>query len=306
MALADTTSTQAERPTDWRAIDWSKHERRARIARADVNYVDFGEGDGPPVVFVHGLGGQWGNWLANLPVIGRARRVIAPDLPGFGGSDMPAQDVSISGYTQVVDELCEHLGLGPVVVVGNSMGGFIASDLALAHPERVEKLVLVGAAGMVPSRRERFKTVAILRLTGIVVARTAGATRAVAARPRLRRAALRTVAHDPDRIPADLAWRGLMGDPPPAFAPALKAAVDYLSWDWCQRLEEIRSPTLLVWGEQDALIPVRHQEEFARRITGARSLTMPETGHVPMVERPAEFNRALLEFLGEHAAAAQR
>ncbi len=99
-------------------------------------------------MFVHGLGGQWQNWLENIPRAAQERRVVALDLPGFGQSPMPREQITISRYGRVVDALAEQLGLGRVDVVGNSMGGFIAAEMAIQFPERVERLVLVSAAGI--------------------------------------------------------------------------------------------------------------------------------------------------------------
>src|SRR5204863_87348 len=113
-----------------------------------VQYVDMGSGDGRPVVFVHGIAGNWQNWLENLPRFAQERRVVALDLPGFGGSEDPAADVSIPGLGRAVEALCDQLELGEVALVGNSMGGFIAAETAIQFPERVERLVLVSAAGI--------------------------------------------------------------------------------------------------------------------------------------------------------------
>ena len=115
--------------------------------------MDIGSGDEHPIVFIHGLGGQWQNWLENIPRFAQDRRVIVLDLPGFGLSPMPAEEISIEYYGRVVADMCDQLDLGPCVVVGNSMGGYIASELAIKHPELVERLMLVSAAGRVPDGR---------------------------------------------------------------------------------------------------------------------------------------------------------
>ncbi len=110
--------------------------------------MDIGSGDEHPIVFIHGLGGQWQNWLENIPRFAQDRRVIVPDLPGFGLSPMPHEKITIEFYGRVIADLCAELELGPCVVVGNSMGGYIASELAIEHPELVERLMLVSAAGV--------------------------------------------------------------------------------------------------------------------------------------------------------------
>ena len=286
----------------WRSIDWDAHIRKAEIGGASISYVDIGEGEDPPVVLIHGLGGQWRNWLENIPALAQERRVVAPDLPGFGNSEMPAHEVSVSGYARVVAELCEHLGLSPVAAVGNSMGGFVAAELAVAFPEHVARLVLVDAAGMVPAKRHRRRSVAALELTGFLGARLVATYRALAARPRLRRFALGMVAYRPDMLKPDLVLEGLLTPITPAYRQMLHAILGYLSWDWAERLREVCCPTLVIWGDRDAIIPVGHGDQYARLIPGARSLVLVDTGHIPMVERPQTFNRALFEFLAETSA----
>ena len=289
------SATSTRPAADWRAVDWPAHEHTMALDGAEVAYADIGAGE-PALLLIHGLGGQWRNWLANIPTLAGERRVIAVDLPGFGRSAMPRGQISVRGYADVLDELCERLGLGPVVAVGNSLGGFIAAELALSHPERVARLVLVDAAGIVPSVWERTRALPFLWTNALIGARMAAANRTIASRPGLRRALLRLVAHDPASLDADLVYYGLLDGPRPGTADALAASLSYLSHEWGDRLEEIRCPTLVIWGEGDALIPVRHAREFARRIPDARVLTFPRTGHIPMVEQPKRFNAALLEF----------
>ena len=120
---------------DWRTIDWVAHQHRIQVAGTEVNYVDIGEGDQHPIVFIHGLGGQWQNWLENIPRFAQDRRVIVPDLPGFGLLADARRGRSRSSSTAAcVADLCDQLELGPCVVVGNSMGGYIASEVAIDRP----------------------------------------------------------------------------------------------------------------------------------------------------------------------------
>src|SRR5207245_2489790 len=130
----------------WRHVDWREHQRWVLVDGRPVNTIELGEG--PPVVFVHGLSGSWPNWLEQLPAFAHTHRVVAVDLPGFGHSPMPAGEISIAGYARVLDGLLGELGIDAAAVVGNSMGGFIAAELAISAPQRVERLVLVSAAGL--------------------------------------------------------------------------------------------------------------------------------------------------------------
>jgi pimeloyl-ACP methyl ester carboxylesterase len=130
----------------WLDIDWRKHQRWVTVNDRPVNVVDLGEG--PPIVFVHGLGGSWTNWLEQLPVLAASHRVVALDLPGFGHSSMPREKITISHYGHVLDRVMDTLEIVAAAVVGNSMGGFISTELAIAFPQRVERLVLAAPAGI--------------------------------------------------------------------------------------------------------------------------------------------------------------
>jgi len=281
----------------WREVDWLAHSKQAEIGGRSVNYVDIGSGDATPVVFVHGLGGQWQNWLENIPRAAQERRVIALDLPGFGLSDMPRERISIPGYGRCVAALCDQLGLDRVALVGNSMGGFIAAEVAIQNPERVERLVLVSAAGITSANVYRAPTALIGRIAVAVTAYSAPLDVRMAKRPVGRHAALALVARHPSRLAADMAYEGLIkGAGKPGFLAALMASVDY---DFRDHLREISCPTLIVWGENDSVISVRDAHEFERLIPDCRKLVMKDTGHVPMVERPIAFNDVLMEFLIE-------
>jgi pimeloyl-ACP methyl ester carboxylesterase len=286
---------------DWRSVDWRAHLHDLEIDGRRVHYVDLGEGEDPPVVFVHGLAGCWQNFLENLPAAAERRRAIALDLPGFGRSEMPAGDVSVTNYAHTVERLCDALGLGPVVAVGNSMGGFIAADLALHHPARVERLALVAAAGISHTdlRREPVRT--IMRV-GAEVA-TLGARRIewFIARPQLRHLAYAWVVRHPTRLAPDLLWELAQGQGAPAYLLAIDAMAGY---DFRERLPEIACPTLVVQGTDDMVVPVRDADEFERLIPRSKTLVMRDTGHLPMLERAATFNRALIEFLESPAAEA--
>jgi pimeloyl-ACP methyl ester carboxylesterase len=295
---ADQAADDYGRPAEpsWREVDWKAHVRQTDVEGRAVHYVDIGTGDDPPVVFVHGLSGNWQNWLENIPFAAEGRRVVAMDLPGFGRSEMPREDISISAYARVVDRLCEQLGLGPVAVVGNSMGGFIGAELAIAFPERVERLVLLSAAGISSTNLYRRPTMTVARYTAALGALTASRSKAIVSRPRLRHAVLSPVMRHPTRLPADLLWEILQGSGRPGFVDALEALMTY---DYSDRLPEIGCPTLVVWGREDMLVPVSDADEYERLIPDARKTVFDDTGHVAMLERPVAVNRCLASFLEE-------
>jgi 4,5:9,10-diseco-3-hydroxy-5,9,17-trioxoandrosta-1(10),2-diene-4-oate hydrolase len=283
----------------WLDVDWRKHQRWVTVEDRPVNVIDLGEG--PPIVFIHGLGGSWQNWLEQLPVFADSHRVVALDLPGFGHSPMPREKISISLYARVLDGVMDALGIDAAAIVGNSMGGFTAAELAIAFPQRVERMVLVSPAGIStyanPLATRAAKVVRRLRpLLATQTAWVAAHADTISRRPALRDATLRTVALYPSRLPPTLVAELLRGAGKPGFVDALEANLNY---DFRHRLPEIVCPTLVVWGERDELITVRDADVYTELIPGARKLLFPDTGHTAMLERPAKFNGVLEEFLAE-------
>jgi pimeloyl-ACP methyl ester carboxylesterase len=280
-------------------VNWPRQARTARVGGDRLSYVELGEGD--PVLLIHGLGGNWTAWLENLPALARRHRVIAVDLPGFGGSAPSADGISIPGYSRALSGLLDELSLESAVVIGNSLGGWVAADLTLRVPERVRALGLVDAAGVVPTRWERRKALAMMEGAALMAPYAPRFRAAVASRRRLRASALRYTVASPADLAADLVYMALPAAPDPGFRPALVACKRSWSDGWCDMLTEISCPTLIVWGERDSMLPLRHAREYARRIVGSRLRVIPDAGHIPMIERPEEFNAVMLEFLAEVA-----
>jgi pimeloyl-ACP methyl ester carboxylesterase len=285
----------------WRTVDWPAMTRTEEIDGRDVNVVDTG-GSGPTILWVHGLSGVWQNWLLNIPAFMDRYRCVAPDLPGFGASPMPREKVSIQGYARMLDVLCDRLGIQDPVVVGNSMGGFAAAELALSFPTRVDRLVLVSAAGLSIEYQQRQPLLTLARVFAAVSARTGARREPVVRRPRLRRLFLQAVVRYPERLSPELTWELVQGADSPGFIPALDALMGYSYRD---RLARIEVPTLIVWGRNDMLVPVGDAARYQRLIgDNARAVIFDDTGHVPMLERPGRFNALLEEFLaGEEPAA---
>jgi pimeloyl-ACP methyl ester carboxylesterase len=284
---------------DWRSIDWRPHLNQMAIDGRSVNYVDYGSSKSghEPVVFVHGLGGCWQNWLENIPrVASEGRRAIAIDLPGFGFSEMPTDEISISGYGRVVNELCDRLDIGEAAFVGNSMGGFIAAETAIQFPARVARMVLVSAAGVTTSDLRSGPIMAGARLVAAVATRTAAMSERVVRRRHIRHLVYHSFIRHPTRIRNELLYEITRGSGRPGFLDALRAIMDY---DFRDRLTEIGCPTLIVWGTEDMLVPSSDADEYERLIPEARKLIFRDTGHMAMIERPQTFNDCLLEFLAE-------
>ena len=291
---------------DWRQTNWASELKQVVVDGTPINYVDVGSpGLHEAVVLVHGLGGQWQNWLENIPRLAQERRVLALDLPGFGLSPEPSDgEISISGYGRYVDGFCERLGLGKVDMVGNSMGGFVAAEVAIQFPERVSRLVLVSAAGITSADTLQAPILTFGRVATAITMNSASRHRHVAARPITRHAALALVARHPRLLKPDLAYEGFIkGAGKAGFDDALRACLNY---DFRDRLPDVKVPTLIVLGEKDSIIPVRDADEFERMIDDSRKVVMKDTGHIPMAERPQAFNDVLVDFLAETGSAEEK
>jgi pimeloyl-ACP methyl ester carboxylesterase len=315
----------------WTEIDWRAHQRWAILDGERVNTIELGAG--PPLLFVHGLSGRWANWLGQLSVLGGSatgesgaprpayegpdglapsrparraprpspgHRLLALDLPGFGDSPLPESGVvSIAGYARLLERLLDEREIESATLIGNSMGGLIAAELALASPRRVERLVLVSPAGVsTHGYRGSARAASTLRRLEPIVASRAAWVAAnadlVAARPRLRTGFLKLVVRHPEHLPAALAAEQLRGAGKPGFVGALESMQGY---ELRSRLREIACPSLIVWGEGDHVISARDAEVFAVLIPSSRKVIFADTGHMAMLERPAAFNALLTDFL---------
>jgi pimeloyl-ACP methyl ester carboxylesterase len=279
---------------EWLRIDWRRHLRRVDVVGARVNYVEMGEG--PPLLFVHGLSGCWQNWLENIPQFARTHRVVALDLPGFGASPMPPWEISIPAYGRFLRDFCERLGIFRCSLAGNSMGGFIATEVAISEPERVDDLVLVSAAGITWARARREPTAMLGRIGRAAGPLLLRVNMAGIRRARLRKTAFQGVFYDPLSLRREALWENLV--------PAMKspgyfdAMTNLVGYDIRHRLEEIGVPTLIVWGRNDRVVPVPAALAYQKRIgDNAELVIFDRCGHVPQIERPVRFNRVVEEFL---------
>jgi pimeloyl-ACP methyl ester carboxylesterase len=199
-----------------------------------------------------------------------------------------------------MDELMAALDVDAACVVGNSMGGFVAAELAISFPARVEQLVLVSAVGISVADMRDDRAMAVLR-RGERVLLMGGAFMAAQAarlsrRARLRRVAMAAVVTHPELLSPPLVAEQIAGSGAPGFVGGLDALTSY---DFEDRLPEIGCPTLIYWGAKDLLVPVRHSKRFNELIPNSRRIVLEDTGHIPMLERPARFNADLAAFLDE-------
>jgi pimeloyl-ACP methyl ester carboxylesterase len=271
-----------------------------------VNYLDEGAGD-QAVVFVHGFPFQASMWEPQIPVAVQAgRRAVAPDLPGFGRSAVPADRsaYSIERYADLVAGLVSDLDLGRVVLVGLSMGGYIALGVARRHPEVLAGLVLADTRAdpdTPEGRQTRSDQQALVEMRGDVTPLVDGLLTRVLApggwgvSPRQgrrepptgagpRRAEVGATLGDMMRSTAATGWIGAL--------EAMKQRRDQTDL-----LPSIAVPTLVVVGESDAIAPVDVAEAMAKAIPNAHLEVVPDAGHVANLENPEVFNRAFADFL---------
>jgi pimeloyl-ACP methyl ester carboxylesterase len=284
---------------EWMRIDWREHLRQVDVVGARVNYVELGQG--APLLFVHGLSGCWQNWLENIPHFARHHRVIALDLPGFGASPMPPWELTIPAYGRFVRDFCERLGIDRCALVGNSMGGFIATEVAITEPERVEDLTLVSAAGITWARARREPAEMLGRVGRAAAPLMLRFELSAIRRPKFRHRAFAGVFHDPNALRRELLWENVVpAFQSPGYFDAMRNLVGY---DIRDRLEEIGVPTLIVWGRNDRVVPVPAAFSYRKRIgDNAELVIFDECGHVPQLERPIRFNRVLENFLAREGA----
>jgi pimeloyl-ACP methyl ester carboxylesterase len=247
-----------------------------------LHYLEAGSGE--TLLLVHGLGSsatlEWGRLIGPL---GRRFHVYAPDLPGFGESERPAAaDYSIRMQVEAVRSFMEAKGIGRARVAGVSMGGWIAARLAAEHPEAVERLVLVDAAGMrpvdpdLPSRVER------------LLPQDVEGVRRMAATVR------RNAPPIPDFVARDILARRRAEEW--VIRRALESMRD--GNDWLDgTLGRAGMPVLVVWGRQDALIPVADAARLAAEFPRAEVRLLDGCGHVPAADCPEAFEREVVAFL---------
>jgi pimeloyl-ACP methyl ester carboxylesterase len=286
----------------WLGVDWGRHLHRVQLPGAEVNYAEVGEGE--TVLFVHGLAGCWRNWLENLPHFAQGYRAVALDLPGFGDSPMPDWEISMAAYGRLIHQFCDALGIGRVaMLVGNSMGGFVATEAVIQQPQRFERLVLVSAAGIswAEAKGRRFEAGA--RTVKAAAPFLAGDRPLFLNRPGGRHLAFSRLMYNPAKLRPELLAEqvhpGLESD---GFVDSMAAIIGY---DTRERLTEIEIPTLIVWGLSDHIVPVEAALGYHRLIPRSRLEIFERTGHVPQMERPVRFNALLDEFAASDEAAKQ-
>ena len=255
-----------------------------------VHVRDTGPRDAPALVFLHGFGSSLHTWESWAGPLSHDYRVIRLDLPGFGltGPD-PTADYSDSRGLQVLAAVLDGLGLARATLIGNSLGGKLAWMFAARYPERVEKLVLISPDGFASPGFEYGKpphVPAAMRALPYVLPTP------------MVRMSMKPAFADPAALTDGLVRRYRDMMLAPGVRRAMLARMGQVTLQPPEPLlRQIKAPTLLLWGEQDGMIPFRNAQDYLREIPGSRLVALPGLGHVPQEEDPARSLPPLQAFL---------
>jgi pimeloyl-ACP methyl ester carboxylesterase len=249
---------------------------------ADVEIDVFEAGRGRPLLFLHG-GGGFAEEQPFVPLLAKSRRLIAPSHPGFGNSSLPGWLDSVDDIAHLYLELLDKLALEDIDLVGCSIGGWIAAEMATKVPERIRRLVMVGPVGIKVGPADKLDIPDIFAMPQAEVQKL--------------------IFHDPARMAPDPAK---MADEQLAAMFRARETLALLVWEpWMHdpklkhRLHRAAMPALFIRGESDGLVAPDYLQAYARLLPDARTLTIPAAGHVPHLEQPDAFASVVLDFLGE-------
>ncbi len=238
-------------------------------------------GRGEPLVILHGAGGNRG-WQRYLQALAERFQVYVPDHPGFGTSDRPDWIESVPDLACFYLWALEDLGLSRARVIGFSLGGWLAAEMAVMCPQVFERLIVVGAAGVKPTQGE---------IADIFLHSPQEVTAMMFHDPKQAPEYEQLYGREPTteeqdiqarnrEMAARIAWKPYMYDP---RLPSL--------------LRRLRLPSLIVWGRQDAIVPLSCAEVYHQSIRGSKLAILEQCGHAPQTEKPQEFVRVVSEFL---------
>jgi len=268
------------------ALCAQSQEKTVSVFGAKINYVEAGDPSKPTVILLHGLGGQSANWAFNIPALAANYHVIAPDQIGFGKSDRVMLKYRVATYVDFLDKLMSELKIEKASLVGNSLGGWVAAWTAIKYPNRVERLVLVDAAGLKPAAVDMAQIYSLNYSTRDEV-------RQIVKLVFYNQALFGSDAFIEQSLNLRVAAND--GYTISSLIESIKRDEDFLNG----RLGDIKKPTLIIWGKQDGLLKVTDGEQFKREIAGSELIVFDQCGHVPMVEKAADFNKAVLGFLAK-------
>lgn len=255
--------------------------KRQMLTLGEIELELHETGDGPPLLFLH-PGGGFNPEDAYVRMLGQRYRLIAPSHPGFGYSSLPDWVDAIDDIAHVYLELLDRLDLKRVKLVGCSIGGWIAAELATKIPDRIEKLALVGPVGVKTGSPRKLDIPDIFNLSQeeMAKARFHDPAKAKIDLSKLSEEQMRVIARNNESL-ALLIWEPYMHN------PKLK-----------HRLHRLTMPVLFLRGASDGLVSAEYLERYAKLVPGATIETIAEAGHLPQIEQPQAFVAKISAFLG--------
>lgn len=270
----------------------AQHEH-VLVEGMDIHYLV--AGDGPPIVFLHGLGASSITWRENISPLAEHFTVYAPDIPGHGDSVKLGVDYTTDAGVSLVLGFLDAVGAPAAALAGSSMGGLIALLTALRHPERVSHLVLINTAGFGREIAGYLRVMSLPLLGELLEGPTHRSAKAM----------MRLVFGSRKAYPEDLfqelvRTRALPGGRD-AVLRSLRQGVDLFGmkrrYRLLHRLRELRMPLMIVWGALDPVFPPKHAHAAAEAAPQARFLFFPDAGHWPHMEEAERFNAEVAAFL---------
>ena len=265
-------------------------------------YVD--EGQGEVLLLLHGMAGSSETWRSVVRPLSRNFRVVAPDLLGHGGSDKPRSDYSLGAFAVLLRDLLDALGIARVTLVGHSLGGGIAMQFSYQHPEYCRGLILIDSGGLGP---DVGLTLRLLSAPGAELIMPIIAPKAVLAAGNRFRSWLHRAGIESPR--GEQIWTSYssFADAPTraAFQRTLRSVIDYRGQavNALSRLrDKIDVPVMLIWGDQDAIIPIEHAYATKELRPDIRLEVLTGVGHFPPAERPAEVVELIEDFVTHDVA----
>lgn len=263
-------------------------------------------GKGPVILFLHGLGGSWRDWAGNLPALASTHQVVALDFPGFGHSDQPEVEYSIEWLTGIVEKFLAERKISNLTVVGHSMGGIVALNLAARPNPVVQKLVISDAVG-VGDKAEFLSYV----LTRKMIApdspweslgeKIQGEFRSMI-RDFVNRQGGKTSKEFFESVPKI----PFTDKPLLPMTPAVQLAASIIDFDIRPKLSKIKQPTLILWGSRDPIAPPADAIFLQGQIPQATLVILQGVGHSPMKEEPFLFNQELHRFFQATASGSSK
>ena len=260
-------------------------DKTVAVFGAKIRYLEAGDASKPKVILLHGLGGSAENWQFNIQALAANYHVFAPDQIGFGKSEKALLKYRVATYVDFLDKFMAELKIEKAHLVGNSMGGWVTSLMAIKYPNRVEKIVLADAAGIIPANVD---TDTIYQLNNSTRDEVRANMKRLFATPALQNNETLVDQFLTARVAAN------DGYTINSLIESIRRKEDYLN----DRLGEIKKPALIIWGRQDGIIPVSDADVFHKAIAGSRLIVFENCGHAPMIEKALDFNREVLKFLG--------